>query len=263
MERNTEIKNNIFDFATKKLSQDALICWLINGIKYKEDKELYKKAEKILKYIFEKKGIDICLENYEFEIRTQYSNIDILVLAKRKEDLAKNIENVEYALIIEDKKLTTIHNEQLERYTDKIKKKYELEDNHIIKVYYKPYEELNKIKADVNLDRKYMLDNIFNDSNITNEIYSCYRAYLNEIEGINNKFEEIPIKEWSQNRAIFYSFAKKYNEKSKDEKEEMKVVQVRGSTYIDWYGKDVLDTNEYKKFIKGIYLCLNVNYDRF
>ena len=41
---NNEIKNNIFKFATKELSQDAFIAWLINSINY-DDCELKKLAK--------------------------------------------------------------------------------------------------------------------------------------------------------------------------------------------------------------------------
>ena len=51
-----EEKNNIFKFATKELSQDAFICWLINWINFKQDnQQLYSKAQKILNYILKTK----------------------------------------------------------------------------------------------------------------------------------------------------------------------------------------------------------------
>ena len=41
-------KNNIFNFATSELSQDAFICWCLNWLNY-EDSELRALAVDLLK----------------------------------------------------------------------------------------------------------------------------------------------------------------------------------------------------------------------
>ena len=46
--------NNMFKFATKELSQDAFLCWLINGINTK-DEGLKKLAKEFIKRNTEEK----------------------------------------------------------------------------------------------------------------------------------------------------------------------------------------------------------------
>ena len=133
-----EKENNIFKFATKELSQDAFICWLINWINYKQDnQQLYNKAQKILKHILECKEYEENLENFEIEIIKQYKSIDVLVLLKEK-----NKGDIKYAIIIEDKTFTTEHDKQIKRYKDTIQKNFR--NANIITVYYKIYEEPKK-----------------------------------------------------------------------------------------------------------------------
>ena len=102
-------KNNLFQFATKELSQDALICWLINWINYKqENEELYNKARKLLNDIIIKSKHEINIEEYKISIFQQRYNIDILLLLEKNDE--------KYAIIIEDKKFTTENNNQIKKY---------------------------------------------------------------------------------------------------------------------------------------------------
>ena len=247
-------ENNIFDFATKELSQDALLCWLINFKNYKDDKILYRKSIEILNYIFKCKNLQVNIEEYSIEIMQQYNFIDIFILLKDKEDIEK------YAIIIEDKKLTSIHNNQIEIYKAKIKNIYKsLNEENIITVYYKPYEELEIIKADVIINREYMLNNIFNN-NIDNQIFMDYKKYLQEIDDIYKYFESTPIKKW--NKIMLYKCAKEYNKKQKETNKKMRIAQVRGSAFIDWY--EIININKkFSKYFTKIYLSLNINYGKF
>ena len=250
-------QNNLFDFATKELSQDALICWLINFIHDKENKELYDKAKIFMNFILKKHNKALDIEDYKLEIKQQYNFIDVFILLKDKKD------NDKYAIIIEDKKFTSIHNNQVERYRNKIKEKYDkIKDENIITVYYKPYEETRDIIADVIIDREYMLKNIF-DAKINNQIYLDYKNYLETIDYIYQEVERYPLSEWCKKKEIFYMVAKKYNiEKKKIDNDKMHVAQIRGSTFIDWYIKSNLP-KAYRDYFKEIYLSLNVNYNRY
>ena len=61
--------NNLFDFATKELSQDAFLCWLINWLNYKKENiELYNTAKKFINLIINKINID----DFEINILKQY-----------------------------------------------------------------------------------------------------------------------------------------------------------------------------------------------
>lgn len=247
-----EKENNIFKFATKELSQDAFICWLINWINYKQDnQQLYNKAQKILKHILECKEYEENLENFDIEIIKQYKSIDVLVLLKEK-----NKGDIKYAIIIEDKTFTTEHDKQIKRYKDTIQKNFR--NANIITVYYKIYEEPKKINADVIINREYMLKNILNET-IKSDIYTDYKNFLNWIEEIHNNYKGLKIKDWTENKKIILPMiAAEYNKNQGNDRLKMEIGQQRGSTFIDWYRLDV-KLNEFSKYFSQIYLSLNIN----
>ena len=130
-----EISNNLFDYATSKLSQDAFICWLVSWIKYKEkSEELYNVAYDFLKLIFNKKRIKE--KNYEItDIKRQEEHCDILIELKNG-----------YYIILEDKINSNEHiagkteRPQLEAYREIIANNYEIKKEQIITVFYKIYD---------------------------------------------------------------------------------------------------------------------------
>ena len=67
--------NNLFQFATKELSQDAIICWCLNWIHY-PDSKLYPMAKDLFKLL----GQDDVDCNQKITIKKQVKKIDILVL---------------------------------------------------------------------------------------------------------------------------------------------------------------------------------------
>ena len=246
--------NNLFSIATKELSQDALIHWILNWINFKENKEMYEISINMYQYIFNEAKKHINLEEYDIKIYSQYNFIDILVILYEKKT-----NKPMYAIIIEDKKLTTEHNSQMNNYKNKIIKIFEnIKKENVITVYYKPYEEICEINADVILNRQNLLKKVFN-KNIQNDIYMDYKTYLEEIENISNNIERIEIEKWNKHKEIFYMFAKKYKN---EYKEKMKISQVRGSTYIDCHEIKKIPY-KYKAFLKSIYLSININYETY
>ena len=99
---------NIFEFATKELSQDAFLCWLISWAdeKYKEtNEELHNFA---IKFINKLVGRNDLVFN---KVEKQVLNIDILLTLKNKT-------GEDFIVIIEDKTTTYDHVEQLKRYKE-------------------------------------------------------------------------------------------------------------------------------------------------
>ena len=91
--------NNLFSFATKELSQDAILCWIINWMKEKtQDSTFYQLGKSVLDlFLGENK-----LSHYDkVTVKRQYNRIDVLVLYES--------DNNKYALIIEDKTNTSEH----------------------------------------------------------------------------------------------------------------------------------------------------------
>ncbi|MBF1103717.1 MAG: hypothetical protein HXL50_09540 [Solobacterium sp.] len=122
-EKSNKPNNNLFDFATSELSQDAFLCWSLNWLGVKEDTEdpYYKYGKAML---------DLFLGEYkkdtykEVKVLKQFNKIDVLVLFKDNNDN-------QYALIIEDKTNTSEHNEQIKKYKEQLND--ELSKRHDIK----------------------------------------------------------------------------------------------------------------------------------
>ena len=111
MTDNTKKSNNLFDFATSELSQDAFFCWSLNWLSVKEDTEdpYYKYGKAMLDLFLGEHKKDIYKE---VKVKKQFNKIDVLVLFKDNQDN-------QYALIIEDKTNTSEHNEQIKKYREK------------------------------------------------------------------------------------------------------------------------------------------------
>ncbi|MYE52031.1 MAG: hypothetical protein F4X81_11250 [Gammaproteobacteria bacterium] len=106
---------NLFSYATKELSQDAFICWLIDwaGVSQcngPEDEALRQCGRGFVDALFAKwedwEGYDVDLGDKIFvEIHQQEKNIDVLVRVDKR-----------YVLLIEDKTGSGTHGNQLEDY---------------------------------------------------------------------------------------------------------------------------------------------------
>ncbi len=105
-------KPNLFQFATKELSQDAFIAWLLEWSREeneKKDDNLHKAGKSFADALFEKAGIE---GDYKItEVKVQKDNIDVLVYF---EQVDKN-NNIKKALIIEDKTDSDIHDSNIKK----------------------------------------------------------------------------------------------------------------------------------------------------
>ncbi len=108
-------KPNIFEYATKELSQDAMICWLIKWSEVRADTD-EERALKSLGRSFVNAMLSKHKSNHNMavfgeietvEIHQQDNGIDVLARVKGEE---------EHVLLIEDKTGTKDHGDQLERY---------------------------------------------------------------------------------------------------------------------------------------------------
>lgn len=109
----TSVKPNLFSYATSELSQDAVICWMLDWINYNES-EMKNFAIDFIDEMFKlhHKYSDLSARDIEkLVIRKQYKNIDILV-----EIYFKTAERLD--LIIEDKTNSIEHSNQLAKYRD-------------------------------------------------------------------------------------------------------------------------------------------------
>ncbi|WP_368646391.1 PD-(D/E)XK nuclease family protein [Alkalibacterium putridalgicola] len=247
--------NNLFDFATKELSQDAFICYLLNFVhedNIGEDKELQNCAIDFLEKITEKNPIK---ENILVtDIKRQHHHIDILVEVNKK-----------FHILIEDKVYTYQKIKQIENYKNKLKKEGK---NNIITVYYKMIGQDRPEQVDVNIGRKDMIEILKPYINKTkNTIIKNYYEYISYIDSEFNLFKSAPIDDWSHNAYRgFYEFL------TKEDAEVINTDGIWGWKYVSnpsggfiglwWFfieGKDLINTGLQYEGVTAIHLQIEKN----
>jgi hypothetical protein len=220
-------RNNIFNFATSELSQDAFICWFCNWVNFddnslsEDEKELKSLATEFIEKIIGEK-----LEDRKVNIKRQYQKIDVLLEIQNKTEFIAKGNNtnpiVDMYVIIEDKVGTGLHSNQIERYRELISEKNKNinEGKALVKtVYYKIYDEDNmeRLKengVDVILGRENILELLkeYKDK-INNSIFENYHNYLSNIETDVNSYEKKNLEDWNSNCYIGF-FKELKNEKN-------------------------------------------------
>ena len=224
-------RNNIFNFATSELSQDAFICWLCNWVNF-DDNDLSEDEKKLkeLAIDFIEKMSGEKLGDRKVNIKRQYQKIDVLLEIQNKTEFItkegkKNpVVNpvVDIYVIIEDKVGTSLHSNQQETYRNLISKK-NVEDNgnkaEIKVVYYKICDEDNmeRLKEegiDIIFERKDMLALLEKYKNSFNNILvEDYYNYLNNIEKDVNSYIDKKLEDWNSN--CYIGFFKELKNKKK------------------------------------------------
>lgn len=250
---NVSEKENLFTYATKELSQDAFLMWVLSN--YDDEGDVGRAAKKLL--------AEFChLDNDEeirnLTVRPQEGKIDISVYfdTNKREKLG---------LFIEDKTGSNEHN-QLETYNDYIDKKLkETEITKAFRIFYKTGifddDELRRVKkAEWKIygmkkeihEMKEIL-NIWEEfENSQNVIIDMYVEHLNAINKIvNNKNPEIPdeYQGTSLSRFKWLAFfsnisSKKLSEIYSDKVEFMPTMTSTGGSYpilIMWYKRNKTD----------------------
>jgi hypothetical protein len=179
------MKNNLFNFATSELSQDAFICWILNFAHKDhlyEDSALTECAKELIG-IFVKTKENFMVTN----LIKQYMNIDVFVEVNNK-----------YNIIIEDKIYTSKHNDQINTYKTALEKEGK---SNIICVYYKTIEQFDDEKdADVYINRDVLIE-IFSKyfDKTSNNIFLDYYYKLQSISDEVNSYKVNKITNWSGN----------------------------------------------------------------
>ena len=120
------VENNIFNFATNELSQDAFICWCLNWINMpvRDDNESGRRfGARFLSRLLNE-AYDVSKVNQVYIFR-QLLNIDVLVL----------VPALQVALIIEDKTSSQEHGNQINRYKYLLSKTFESNQYNGLDIY--------------------------------------------------------------------------------------------------------------------------------
>ena len=186
------MRPNLFSIATKELSQDAFIAWLLKWASpecEKFDAALSDCAKK-----FASKLLSLQIEPpstiTKVEAGRQLENIDVWAKINGK-----------YLLIIEDKIFAGKHSNQLERYREWANAWCIKNNFQLVCVYLKTGSESNTILEEAKKQgfavfmRRDFLE-ILNCSPVNNHIFSDFKERLQGMEDEENQFMQKPIKDW-------------------------------------------------------------------
>ncbi|WP_283591230.1 PD-(D/E)XK nuclease family protein [Clostridium butanoliproducens] len=198
------MKPNIFKYATSELSQDAVICWILEWAN-SEDKVM-----KDFSYDFIRKILDLCQYDFvdlnnlvEIKIKKQYNNIDVFACLYFKDGSM-------IPLIIEDKTYTSEHSDQLKRYY-----KFILDENkgnekiaEPLGIYYKSgfiYDnEIRKVLKEgykiFNRSMMISLMKLYIDK-VESDIFKNYYDYLEDLELEEEQIKNIIEKNDMENKS--------------------------------------------------------------
>jgi len=201
-------KPNIFNYATSELSQDAIICYILEWAKVenkKHNKNLHQLGIDFLDSLFNKfKNIKKPKNYNQIRIEKQYKNIDVLCII-----------NEEYALIIEDKTNTKNHSNQLEKYLEEIEKSYS--KDKILPIYFKTgdqsnYDDVMNNGYEIYLRRDFLI--VLNSVEFQNDILEDYSDFLRNIESEIKSYQTLPIDQWYWHswKGFYIALKKRLNE---------------------------------------------------
>ncbi len=190
---------NLFHFATKELSQDAMICWLIQWAGQgkgagPEQEELSRCGRRFVLALLNHKRADTDPIQLEDEIKTEIHQQD------RSIDVLARI-NDKHVLLVEDKTGTKDHGRQLERYYNEViegrtKLVGEVLEINLYPLYLKTGNQslandcrIEAIKNYKVFHRKYFLK-VLDSYKGHNSILWDFRQHLRELEDQTNSYVE-------------------------------------------------------------------------
>lgn len=191
-------KPNIFHYATKELSQDAVICWLLDWAGRQdaqgEDKALHACGHRFVKALLDEHRARLDGDIEKVEILQQDHSIDVLARINGRQ-----------VLLIEDKTSTSDHSRQLKRYYDAVVEGKtglgEVREETLFPIFLKTGNqsraEEKRIEESVEtgkgykvFNRKEFLEKVLNDYEGSNPILLDFRAYLQAWEDDANSFHD-------------------------------------------------------------------------
>lgn len=193
---------NLFDYATKELSQDAFLRWFIESWDDKEDKALQSSAIDFLIFLTENK-LSIDPNKAKIITHSQVSHIDITI-----DIFPDKNSDIHDVIVIEDKVYSSEHN-QLVAYNKAISNWKDA--RNIYKVFYKTsllsdedrkgIENANEGQKDkwIAFDIKKIWEEFFVNRGASSQIFNNYVDYIKRIYDNCTKISDKPTAEWDTN----------------------------------------------------------------
>ena len=189
---------NLFNFATKELSQDAFLRWLFEN--WNCEQEDVKEASRTLITTIWEESIDFD-KITNFETSAQERNIDLMVRFLINDAL--------YVIVVEDKTYSFTHDDQLIKYKSYVGRK--VPTINVKYIYYKTNIISDDERKDIENDGWEVFDiNIIYDiySKISNVKNNILADYVNHIKKLYMDLtQELPllVKDWNPNHWVnFY-----------------------------------------------------------
>ena len=197
MKEINKFQNNIFQYATSELSQDAFIAWLLSYAYENAEKDIALNAcakDLLLKFLTFNDKDRIIFESGKITLKNielQKFKIDVLVTVKYEDKI--------YKIIIEDKTFTKQHSGQLEKYEEKVREAYP--DSIIKKIYFKtgpqcdlkPVEEAGYCTFNL-VDIIKVLEKYYRKTD--NKIFLSYYEYWKDKKDRFESYSVNPIEQW-------------------------------------------------------------------
>ena len=245
---------NLFDYATSELSQDAFLLWLLNwaNIEFKKyDEELNLTAQRFVKMLL---GPDYDSSVASVRTYKQLNDIDVFAII-----------NKEYALIIEDKVNTGTHDDQLKRYKEWISKHEEFNNLKLECVYLKSGNESLSYLKQIEIEEQYRLIlrkdllEILNNCKSNNNILTCFRKHLSEIEEDTNSYKYNTVDVWSGNawQGFYMQLEQNLNINIKTDKWFYVPNPNGGFIGFSWHWRSLSNCRIYLQFEQGP-LCIKI-----
>lgn len=192
------MRPNIFDIATKELSQDAFITWLLKFAddNYREtDSRLNECGKEFVKQLIKKQIPDFKEIITTVEAGRQWENIDIWAKV-----------NDNYLIIIEDKTNSSQHGDQLLRYKEFAERwcnqnKFEKPICIYLKTGNESLHNLGQVEKNgfYTYSRSEIIELLKKYGDISNNIFKDFHERLKRLEDVNNEFERKALKDWNSN----------------------------------------------------------------
>lgn len=218
---------NLFYYATKELSQDAFIMWLISNYDEEDNPELMDVSLSFISFLTNNAIDKETLKNSRIEVFSQVDHTDVSI------DIYTNKESKMHDIIVIEDKVGSSEHNQLIDYNEAIDKKWKNKER-VFKVFYKTgkvtEKDINGLKK-ANNDNKtgewvlYDLDRIYgffkDKTNSKSQVLNDYISFLEHINKALNYETDDEIKKWKSYHweGFANAFLQKYDN-SKSDKEE-------------------------------------------
>lgn len=200
------MKPNLYSFATKELSQDAFICWLLSWAapEYRQvDPALHACGQGLVAALLRKRLTSVPEVIHSVKVKRQYKRIDVICIV-----------NDEYVILIEDKTTSNNSKHQLATYLELITKEFPPESYTIVPIYFKTHDQSSYASVLKNLYEVFtrgdflavLTDGIKNG--VSNEIFLDYFAYLGGIEERVQAYLTKPVADWKSSVLVWVGFFK-------------------------------------------------------